>query len=936
MLRTLGKLALENNALTRPKTLSLLAYLALEGRKPRTHVRQLFFGNASDAAASLRVVLQQLRNTQALLEEQKNLACAMPCDATQILEKLDRGDEAAAVELYTGEFLAGVQFDSAEFEEWVLVTREHIASRVQKAHLHLALAALEKADLPKAAQQAVAAYTLAKTTPLETEDLLTLLGIFEDCSHDLAATLRQELLDLKISIPNRSKVTVRHLPSAISGFVFRSEQTALEKLLQDQRLITIFGYGGAGKSRLALEVLRALPEDTNPFFVPLEPIIEPTDVIPACLRAMSYRESSSNPLEQLQNQIGQKNVVLLLDNAEHLISIGTMLETLLESCPNLRILLTSRERLGVLGETVFPLGGFADDESALELLDLACRRTGTVFTWQTKTALKICNALERFPLAIELAAAMIGVLPLTEILEALQQHLDALETSHGRERHRSMRAVFNWSWSLLSNPQRQGLMRLAVFRDGFSRVAALQVMGSNLTVIAALVSKSLVQNLQNGRYRLHPLIAQYSLEALEGIPKEAKTAKAAHAEVFLAWLEQNAPLVRTAQAGVVLGAFETDLENIKSAWGWLCEHPDLGRFDRLQDLVSLFDARARFEEGVQLFEAAIRVLEPKMALGEKAGAEDVELINALGSLRINAAWLLSRIHLYVKALHHAEEAHDVLQNSGDSLLKLKVFNVLGTIARDLSKHELALQNYQLSASVAKKLDLPLREAMAKQNLGIIYMYQGKYIEALNIYFEAKQIYSKHDDIKNLLHLNLSLVHILIFCMENKSQETYRIILETAQKAEEIEELYVLQFIAIYKIFFYTMSNQINNAEKQIALFSERFKDSIDSIRALYKIALAEFYLKTSDLLNAEKAIINAVKVAYDDKLEQTLQHALVVLAQFYLKKNELEKASHTLTYLTTREKSYHWLCKKSNDTINENRLRLMLSTSFGEQLPWLN
>ena len=141
MLRTLGKLALENNALTRPKTLSLLAYLALEGRKPRTHVRQLFFGNASDAATSLRVVLQQLRHAHALLEEQKTLACAIPCDAVQLLEKLDRGDQAAAVELYTGEFLAGVQFDSTEFEEWVLVTREHIAARVCQAHLHLALAA---------------------------------------------------------------------------------------------------------------------------------------------------------------------------------------------------------------------------------------------------------------------------------------------------------------------------------------------------------------------------------------------------------------------------------------------------------------------------------------------------------------------------------------------------------------------------------------------------------------------------------------------------------------------------------------------------------------------------------------------------------------------------------------------------------------------------
>jgi hypothetical protein len=484
MLRTLGRLALDDQKLSRPKTLSLLAYLALEGRKPRTHIRELFWGNASDAAASLRVVLQQLRNAKTLLEEQKNLACVIACDAARLLEKLDSGDDASAVTLYTGAFLDGVQFDSAEFEEWVLQVREHLASRVIKSHLHLAQTAMQQADLPTAAQHAVSAHAISKTTPLEPNDALEILGILEDCSHDFAATVRQELLDLEIPIPNRNKAAVRNLPSAISGFVFRSEQAALETLLQTQRLVTVVGYGGAGKSRLALEVLHGLPESISTFFVPLEPILEPTDVPSACLRAMSYRESVSEPLEQLQKQIGQKNMVLLLDNAEHLVSIGEMLLGLLESCPNLRVLLTSRERLGVLGETVFPLEGFQDDESALELLDLACRRTGTAFAWQTKTAIKICNLLERFPLAIELAAALITVLPLTEILEALQQHLDALEAQGGRERHRSMRAVFNWSWSLLSNPQRLGLMRLAVFRDGFSRVAALQVLNSNFTMIA--------------------------------------------------------------------------------------------------------------------------------------------------------------------------------------------------------------------------------------------------------------------------------------------------------------------------------------------------------------------------------------------------------------------------------------------------------------------
>ncbi len=913
MLLTLGKLALENNALTRPKTLSLLAYLALEGRKHRTHARQLLWGTASDAAASLRIALQQLRTAGALLEEQKHLTCAMTCDAALLLEKLDRGDQAA-VELYTGEFLAGVQFDSAEFEEWVLITREHIATRVCQAYLHLAQAALEQADLPKAAQQAVAAYTLSKTTPLETEDVLTLLGIFEDCSHDLAATLRQELLDLKISIPNRNKVTVRHLPSAISGFVFRSEQAALEKLLQDQRLITIVGYGGAGKSRLALEVLRALPETSSPFFVPLEPILEPADVIPACLRAMSYRESSSNPLEQLQSQIGQKNVVLLLDNAEHLISVGTMLETLLESCPNLRILLTSRERLGVLGETVFPLGGFADDESALELLDLACRRTGTVFTWQTKTALKICDALERFPLAIELAAAMIGVLPLTEILEALQQHLDALETSHGRERHRSMRAVFNWSWSLLSNPQRQGLMRLAVFRDGFSRVAALQVMGSNLTVIAALVSKSLVQNQQNGRYRLHPLIAQYSLEALEGIPKEARNAKAAHAEVFLSWLEQNAPLVRTAQAGVVLGAFETDLENIKSAWGWLCEHPDLGRFDRLQDLVSLFDARARFEEGVQLFFAANSALSSRNVL--EFGTLTLST-QVLAGIKNSLAFLLHRMKRRDEALAMVVQAKSLLDNIEPTELHLKNLNTMSIISEMFSPLESQLELYAQAAALAEKLNLPYRQALTMNNLGRLQVKMGNYEAGIKNLRQAIQQYTVFGDTRGALFAILTLSYPLVFGSEQSSEETEKLLLDLLENAKVLKEDFLTQQADVQLLFYYLQTKQLSMAEKSISHIKKNLTFYDKHHKILFCIAKGIWSKNKNDFSKAKNYLTEAILQSNENT--QELFYALFEYGDILQQEDKIESTREILTYLRSFRNINRWHYDKLQRFLHANQ-----------------
>jgi predicted ATPase len=913
MLRTLGRLALDNQKLSRPKTLSLLAYLALEGRKPRIHVRELLWGQAADAASSLRIVIQQLRNAEVLLEESKTLACAISCDAALLLEKLDAGDDASAVELYTGVFLDGLQTDSTEFEEWVLVTRELIASRVAKAHLRLAQTTFQQSDLPTASHHAVAAYGLSKTTPLEPTDLLELLFLLEDCSHDLAVLLRQEILDLSIHIPEKNKTTTtRHLPASISGFVFRAEQAALESLLLQERLITIVGYGGAGKSRLALEVLRGLPTEFTTFFVPLEPILEPTDVPSACLRAMSYRESASEPLEQLKIQIGQKQMVLLLDNAEHLVSIGEMLEQLLESCPNLRILLTSRERLGVLGEMVFPLGGFADDESALELLEIASKRTGTNFIWHTKTAIKICALLERFPLAIELAAALVAVLPLEGILEALQEHLDALEAANGRERHRGMRAVFNWSWSLLSSNQRLGLMRLAVFRDGFSRVAALQVMQSNLTVISALVGKSLVQNQQNGRYRLHPLIAQYSLEALESIPKEAKTAKANHAEVFLAWLEQNAPLVRTAQAGTVLSAFETDLENIKVAWHWLCEHPDLARFDRLQDLGSLFDARARFEEGVQLFEKAILVLEPRMALGY---GDDVAWAVALAGVKNHAAWLLYRLAKTHQALELATQAKSILEPLEPSELHLKNLNLLAAITGLIGDASRQLALHQEAADLAGKLGMVHRQAMSIHNIGRMQITRGDYASGLKNLQQAGQQYVQQGNIQGILNANLTMAHVLVFCVPSSLVESQKLLLETIQIAQEIEEISIVQWAMIYLIFAYIHHGELLNAEQMNSQFLRQFENRLSVSQPFFKIASAKLKMKKNNLPEAEVELREAIRLAENEP--DLLHHALFDYADILIQKNQVEKAGHILNYLYESQFTQHWLKLKVFSLIQE-------------------
>jgi predicted ATPase len=797
-LKTLGGLRLEGSALTRPKPLSLLVYLAFEGTKSRGHVRDLLWGAAADAAASLRMALKQLRNAGALLEKADLLGCAVPSDVQGLLEALDAGDDQKAVTLYTGAFLHGLDLGLPKFEEWLLTTSEFLAARVSLAHLRLAEAAFAQNNFEVATREAQAAYSVEGNTALEPEVLLRVLRVLELCGHDLAVLVRREAVELGLSIPNsKLEAKVSSLPVPLNQFLERPEQAVLIEYLQDNRLISIVGYGGAGKSRLALEVARALQTSFRVCFVALEAVMSSSEVSFACLRALGETEFKADTLEQLKHRIGDSKTLLVLDNFEHLLEFAPSLLGVLASCSALQVLVTSRERLNVLGEVVLPLSGFESSSTALEFLSICALRSGIKLELQNPIALNICDLLERYPLAIELAAALTPILSLPDIEAALREHLDILSaTPHRDTRHNGMRAVFNWSWSLLSNPQRMALARLAVFKDGFARTAALNIIDSNLTMLIALLQKSLVQNQQHGRYRLHPLIAQYCLEALESIPLEQQKARSNHANFFLNWLEDNAAAVRSDKAGSVLSAFETDLENCKSAWLWLCENPDPVRFERLQDMVLLFDARARFTEGIRLFEAAINVLEPSMALAQSAGSRNETLLRATAILRINTAWLYHRFHNTDACLEHATYADSLLSSLEVNELHLKVLNILGTAATLIAKFDLALQYYIRSADLAKKLNLQIREAIAWQNAGHAYSSLGQYENAVDQFLKAREVYITLNQEQNLLHLNMSVVHLMIFCTPFSSIETQKLLNESLEKALLLGEINVAQWFYI--------------------------------------------------------------------------------------------------------------------------------------------
>ena len=320
-----------------------------------------------------------------------------------------------------------------------------------------------------------------------------------------------------------------NLPIQPTPFIGRSaELAALDKLLADPdiRLVTIVGPGGMGKTRLALAVAERLinPRRDAPsarlyndfpngvFFINLAPLSETSHIVPAVADALNFPLQGGDdrsPQQQLLDYLRQKKLLLLFDNFEHLLDGVELVANILQLAPDVQILATARERLHLRTEQVYPIEGLefpnwetpedAEAYTAVQLFLQSARRNQPDFTLHNQDDLtylaRICRTVAGMPLALELAASWVDMLPLAEIAAELQQGLDFLETDMRDmpERHRSIRAAIDYSWQKLDEKEREIFAKLSVFRGGFTREAAKAVADANLRQLARLVGKSLLQ-----------------------------------------------------------------------------------------------------------------------------------------------------------------------------------------------------------------------------------------------------------------------------------------------------------------------------------------------------------------------------------------------------------------------------------------------------------
>ena len=390
-----------------------------------------------------------------------------------------------------------------------------------------------------------------------------------------------------------SAASRKNLPVLPTPLIGRHRELAdLHQLISDPqcRMLTLVGPGGIGKTRLAIEAASQLQDDfaDGVYFVPLAPLDSSRFIVPVIAQSMGFAFLSSNsaePKTQLLNYLQEKRLLLLLDNIEHLLKEPgiELFAELLACAPDVKLLGTSREPLNLQHEWVFAVHGLpvpedpsstqVSQDTSIELFLQRARRAHVGFDATTDdypAILRICRLLDGTPLAIELAAAWVRTLTCEEIAQEIELGLDLLNSS-ARDlpaRHRSMRAVFDHSWKLLSDDERRALARLSVFRGGFDREAAGRVAGAALGMLSALVAKSLVRRLETGRYDLHELIRQYATLYLEAEPTEAADARQQHYALYLALAEAAAPQLKGSGQLEWLRRLEEEHDNFRAALAW--------------------------------------------------------------------------------------------------------------------------------------------------------------------------------------------------------------------------------------------------------------------------------------------------------------------------------------------------------------------------------
>lgn len=568
--------------------------------------------------------------------------------------------------------------------------------------------------------------------------------------------------------PPLKTISNTNLPRPASSFVGRESETAeVAELVRRHRFVTLTGPGGSGKTRLSIEAASELVGafKGGVFWVGLAALRDPALVLETVGQTLGANDG-------LADHIGERDLLLLLDNLEQVIAVAPELASLVEACRNLHLLVTSRELLRVRGEIEYPVQPLAEPEA----VTLFCERSRSD---PDETTAELCRRLDNLPLAVELAAARTDVLSPPQILDRLAHRLDLLKGGRDAEgRQRTLRTTIEWSHELLIDEEKRLFACLSVFAGGCTLEAAEDVAGADVNTLQSLVNKSLVRR-TGGRFWMLETIGDLARERLQA-SSDAVALGRRHATLFLAVGEAAEPFLRGADQHAWLQRLEEEHDNLRASLDWFFDHdePELAlrlagslwlfwwihghvtearrwlrrALDAAPDTVS--EARAKALGGAGYLavdqgetETGVALLEATLAHAKQAGATGWAALTAATLCGVRAEVRTPDVE---ETLAEGEEAIALARAAGDDFALAITLNNIGGVMAMLGEYERAAAFAEEGLLVHRRIGHVSGIAGSLNSVAEIALRTGETTKAAALFTEAAEISAAIGDKRHTL------------------------------------------------------------------------------------------------------------------------------------------------------------------------------------------
>lgn len=940
-------------ALERRKMVALLAYLSVErGQHQRASLSSLLWTDYEQAKAykNLRQTLWEIQRVLGenwLETDREAIALNLKGDVQLDVEKFNSLVEKSRAEsdpslrtallaesatLYRNHFLTGFSLkDAHPFNEWAFSVSEELK---RKLSYTLTTLSADYCSLGHADQAIPYARRLVALDPLNEASHRQLIEAYMQAGQKnvalkqyqtLEKTLRQELnLDpqpetrdlykkirkgeikpLQVQPQEKTTAKKHNLSHPVSKFIGRErEMNEIKNLLKTNRLVTLIGAGGIGKTSLSLQLGHSLTElfTDGVWFIVLDALSDPSAVAKATADVFNIKE---NHIVQILNKLNEylqpKNALLIFDNCEHLLdSCAELISTLLGHCPNIRVLATSREGLGISGEAIYIMPSLPIPEAGLDLSQLDVQtnyESINLFVERAKLALasfkltkdniesvaRICCHLDGIPLAIELAAARVNILQVNEILEQLLDSFSLL-TNNGRTilpRHQTLQASIEWSWDLLSESERVFLCQLSVFSGGWTFDAAQSICnGDVLGLTDALVKKSLINVNQKAgqetRYFFHEMVRKFIQDKYLNLGMEEEI-RTQHLKYFLDLSEKAEVGLRGPVGNEWIERLDIESHNFQSALQW-ADQTDLQAGLRIASRLARYWEFSNLRGGIHWLKSFIQNPKSNGFLNERARALFVY------------GWLLTWLQQFTNAQSVIEESLALFRSFGDQHGETDAITLLANVKQFLDKPAEADELLNQALVLAHTLKDEWREANVNYYLGWDRRYPDR---AAGYWEKALLLYQKTND--RIAQVNALGILGLCRVVDGKIETGERYLTEANRLWEAYQQKDIWQNPQVAKSLIALSRGDSDQAN---ALLEE----AISAVRgtsnrvAYYWLRARQGYvaLRTGKLQQAQDILLEAAQNFISDGYMAGAVFAMEGLAGVCIEKGQAKQAAHLI------------------------------------------